>query len=258
MRFQLEHQVFFEPVAPHKIVFDAFIAPLRQEFARISLEKVDSGKGPGRSVVPFHQLGGFFFAPTFLPPRDEPFRVRKAEARLVGFQIRQQTPCGLELSQITAQQGIGEAGLCCEAEMLDQLDSLVHRGVVGDTLEPEDLVKPETQQVLQARFGRAVLGFSVDQPIQRCLPANDAIDQLLTQAAVGRRELGAAQSGVKEVFDKLSPARFNWAKAGRVCPRRAICRCQKAGGSLGTEAPYLGPVQNLGRNFSWFLAAHDL
>ena len=90
--------------------------------------------------------------------------------------------------------------------LLGQFDGFVHGGVVGDAVEPENLVKAEAQQVLQRRLLRAAGGLAGDQPIQRRLPADDAIDQFLAQAAVGGRKPRSGQRVFEQVLDEI-PAR---------------------------------------------------
>ncbi len=52
----------------------------------------------------------------------------------------------------------------------------------------------------------SIARFSANQPIERLLPAHDAINQLLTQPAVGRGKLCAGQGAVEDGLDEV-PAR---------------------------------------------------
>jgi hypothetical protein len=60
-------------------------------------------------------------------------------------------------------------------------------GVVGNPVEPENLVETQPQQYLEPQLLRAPAGFARDEPVQRRLPADGAIGQLLAKAAVWGR-----------------------------------------------------------------------
>ena len=70
-----------------------------------------------------------------------------------------------------------------------------------------------------------MLGFQGNQPIQRGLPSNDAIYEFLAQSPVRWGEARPFQGGFQQVFDEFAA---------------------------------LPALQNLDRNFSWILAAHNL
>src|SRR4029077_13574954 len=105
----------------------------------------------------------------------------------------------------------------------------LHRFVDGrmfrNALEPKDLVKTQSEQCVDERLLSAAVCLAGDEPIQRGLPAHDAIHQSLAQRAVERRKAGASQSAFEQVFHELP---------------------------LPATAP------NLQRNFSWFLTAQLL
>ena len=88
--------------------------------------------------------------------------------------------------------------------MFGQLNRLMHGGMVGDAIEPENLVKPKPQQILQSRFLRPALRPPRHQPIQRRLPADHAINQLLAQMPVGGRKPARGEGGLEQIFRKLT------------------------------------------------------
>ena len=97
--------------------------------------------------------------------------------------------------------------------------------MVGDAVEPKDLVKAQPQEVLQHGLLRTRVGLAGDQPVEGGLPADDAIGQLLAQMAIGRRKPRSGQFRLEPVFHK-TPARI--------------------------------PLQDTQCNFSWFFVAHNL
>ena len=72
---------------------------------------------------------------------------------------------------------------------------------------------------------RAIRRLAVNEPIEGGLPADNAVNEFLAEATIGRGEFRAMQGGFEQIFDEF--ARFP-------------------------------ALQNLHRNFSWFLAGHDL
>jgi hypothetical protein len=120
--------------------------------------------------------------------------------RLGGFELGQRLLRGFGLAQIPAQDRVHETGLRPETAALCQLDGFVDGGVVGDTVEPEDLVEPQAQQVLEHQLLRAAAGSTRDQPVQGGLPADDTIDQFLAKAAVGGREPGFRQRRFQQIL----------------------------------------------------------
>ena len=97
--------------------------------------------------------------------------------------------------------------------------------MVWDSVEPEDLVEAEPQEILHQRLLRAFVGFACKKPIERGLPADNAINKFLAKAAIGRGNVASAQLGLEQIFDEIA------------------------------FAPVL---EDLDRNFSWILAAHKL
>ncbi len=78
----------------------------------------------------------------------------------------------------------------------------MHGGVVGDAVEPEHLIEAEAKQNLQGRLLGAAFGPARDEPVERSLPADYAIDEFLTQAAIRGGE--GWQAGFEEIFDVIS------------------------------------------------------
>src|ERR1017187_637085 len=90
-----------------------------------------------------------------------------ADVRLRSFQLLNQAPGDVELAQVATQDGIDESRLGLEAALPGQLNSLVNGGMSGDAIEPKDLVKPETQEVMEHWFLGACVGLAGYQPIER-------------------------------------------------------------------------------------------
>jgi hypothetical protein len=148
-----------------------------------------------------------------------------AKMRLMGLEFGQQAAGVLKFAQVTAQHRVDKSGLRTETALPRQLDRFVDRGMMRDAIEPEDLVQPKPQEILQRRFLDAALRFAGDEPIERCLPAHDAINQLLTEMAIGRRKARSGQRRFEQVLN---------------------------------ESPPFPPLQNTQRYLSWFFAAHNL
>ena len=191
MRFQLEDQVLFEPIPADEVIFHTFVAPLGQEFAGVGLQGVDAGEGLRRRVVPFHQLRRAVGAPAFLPAGHQPFRMGIAKVRLLCLQLGQQAPGGVELAQVAAQDGIDESRLGVKAALPGQLDGFVDGGMVGDAIEPEDLVKAEPQQVLQ-RWASAGARPSCGRSANRGSPASGRCHRPVPGTGGGRRAKAAS------------------------------------------------------------------
>jgi len=73
------------------------------------------------------------------------------------------------------------------AGALGLLNGFVDGGVRRDAVEPKNLVEAKAEEVLKrgALFA-AGRGFAGDEPIQRGLPADDAADQFMAEAAIRR------------------------------------------------------------------------
>jgi hypothetical protein len=186
MRFQLEDKMLARPVAGLKIVFHIFRAPFFDELAGVGFKGVDARKSFWRRVVPLQKLRGFFVTEIFPPFFDEPFGLRPAERGPGNFQIGQEFFSLARFTQVAAQNGVHKTGLRAEAALLGEFHGFVDGGMVGNAVEPENLVEAEAQQVLEHVLLFASVGFSQDEPVECGLPADDAIDNFLAQPAIRR------------------------------------------------------------------------
>ena len=96
-----------------------------------------------------------------------------------GLEFRKAVFRRVSLPQESAQNSVHETGLGPIARALGHLDGLVNGGMVGDAIKPENLIEPQAQQILQARFLRPALSFKGDEPVERGLPAHDAEDEFM-------------------------------------------------------------------------------
>ena len=72
-----------------------------------------------------------------------------------------------------------------------------------NAIQPEDLIKPEAQQILQGGFLRAAAGFAGDQPVEGGQPADHAVNRSPGRAP-GRRGKGGSGQGVfEQIFGKF-------------------------------------------------------
>ena len=169
-----------------KIVLDIFLAPFFEQFAGVGFKRVHAGKGFWRGVVPFEQLFRALVAKAFLPFLNQPLRMREADGRVGCFQILEGLFGGVKFAQITAQDGVDKAGFGAEALAFGEFDGFMDGGVRRDFIEPEDLVEAQAKEILYAGVLPAALRLPGNEPIQRGLPADDAINQFLAQCAVER------------------------------------------------------------------------
>ena len=96
--------------------------------------------------------------------------------------------------------------------------------VIGNAIEPEHLVKAETQQNFHVRSLLAPFGLAGDEPIEGFLPATDPVNELLAERAIDRRNPRLRQFALENIFDKC---RFG-----------------------------LPQLKHADGNFSWFLNSH--
>src|SRR5579864_5245979 len=225
MRLQFKVEVFGEPVLTNKIVFDVFFAPKREQLCRFNLQSIYTGVRLRSSVVPFQQLESGILSPAREPAIYQPLRVRITQSGAFLLELIQQGPRCVMLPEVTAQNRVYESGLWPEPALFGQFDGNMHRGVIGDPVEPKNLVQTEAQEVLQSGLLDPVSGLASDQPIEGGLPANDAVHEFLAQPPVYRREACPGQCAVQQF----------------------LC-----------EVPFAAVAQDLNRNFSWFLPAHYL
>ena len=196
------------PIELARLKSHAFLLPVLGQGRRIRLERVEAGVGVRRGVVPFEQLAQRAFAPARVPAAAKPVRVGITERRLGLFQILEQLLSGLVLPAVTAQQRVEEAGLRPEAELFGHLDGLVDGRVVGDAVEPEHLIKAQTQQDLERSFLLAAVGFACDEPVERGFPSDHAAGQLVDQAAIHRRERVGGKFPLQEGLQELGRLRM--------------------------------------------------
>ena len=149
MRLQFENEIFFKPIAPRKIIFDPFVAPLGEQFAGVGAKRVQAGEVFRGRVVPLEEEAQVFGAPALLPPSAEPVRMGEGEGGLGCLQFLEQPAGFLAFAGIAAEEGVDEARLRAESELPGQRDGFMHSGVVGDAVEPEHLIEPQPQQDLQ-------------------------------------------------------------------------------------------------------------
>lgn len=109
--------------------------------------------------------------------------------RLAGFEFVEQRARRFKFPEVSPQQRIHKSRLCSKAPLFGQFHGHVNRGMARDTVQPENLVQAETEQVLESGFLSPMAGLAIDQPVQSCLPSDDPIHELLTQPAVSRREV---------------------------------------------------------------------
>ena len=93
---------------------------------------------------------------------------------------------GFGFAAVGAEDGVDEFGLREEAAPLADFDALIHGGVGGHAVEPEHLVEGEAEEVLHEGLLGMGARLAGDEPIKGEFPADDAVNQFLEQAAIGR------------------------------------------------------------------------
>ncbi|MEI6077124.1 MAG: hypothetical protein WCS94_16205, partial [Verrucomicrobiota bacterium] len=97
------------------------------------------------------------------PLLHQPFGVRPADRRLGGFHISEDFFDFVRFAKITAQDGINEAGLLYISRTLGLFHGFMDGGMRGNTVEPENLVETEPQEILECRaLFSSRAGFSGD------------------------------------------------------------------------------------------------
>ena len=131
--------------------------------------------------------------------------MRPAERGLGDFHVDENFFDLVGLAQITAQYGVDETGLMAVTGTFGLLDGFMDGGVRWDTVEPENLVEAEAQQIFQRRplLARGV-GFAGDKPVERGLPAHDAADEFVTKAAVGGRKARGGKRSFEQIFSEFT------------------------------------------------------
>jgi hypothetical protein len=148
-----------------------------------------------------------------------------AEVGFGVFELVEEEAGSVAFAAVATEESVEEAGLGSEAGMAGEFDGFVDGGVVGDAVEPEELVETEAEEgaeggLLVAAGG----GFAGDEPVEGGLPADDAVDEFLAEAAVDGGERG--EEGVEE--------------------------------GLGVVVSLFALLQDAEGNFSWFLRRHRL
>ena len=179
----------------------------------------------GRGVVPVQQARQEFRSPPLHPPRAEPLRVRIAHRRLAGLELIESLANGVPLTEAAAQQGVDEARLGATPKPASQVHGLVHRRVIGDSVQPEKLVEAGAQENLHGGLLRARPGFLDDQPVQGGGLPDHAVNQFLEQSSVRTGQMAVLKRLLQQVF--------------RVSTLSALSLLEDSDG-----------------NFSWFFARH--
>ena len=107
-----------------------------------------------------------------------------ANGRIGNFQVGQKFFGLVSFAQIATQNGVYKSSLRTKAALFGEFDRFVDGGVVGNPVEPENLVEAEAQQILERGFLFAPVGFSHNEPVERGLPAHDAINNFLAKPTV--------------------------------------------------------------------------
>jgi hypothetical protein len=71
------------------------------------------------------------------------------------FQIFEQRARGVVLAQVAAQDGIHETGLGLQSFALGNLHRFIDRGMIGDAIQPKNLIQAKAQQDLEQGFWSA-------------------------------------------------------------------------------------------------------
>ena len=69
---------------------------------------------------------------------------------------------GVELAQVSAEDGVDETGLGAEAAAFGLLDRFMDRSVIRDAVESEDLEQSQAQEALERGFLGAPIGLAGD------------------------------------------------------------------------------------------------
>ena len=102
------------------------------------------------------------------------------------FQFDKGFLCGVEFPEIAAQHGVYKSGFRAEAFALGQFHGFVDGCMGGNPVQPKDLVQAQAEDVLEVGILLPAFGLAGNEPIQRSMGADDAIDQFLAKGAIGR------------------------------------------------------------------------
>ena len=131
--------------------------------------------------------------------------MRPAERGLGGFHIGEDFFHLVKFAEIGAENGVDETGLRDVAGTFGLLNSFVDGGVRRNAVEPKNLVEAEAQQIhergTRLASGR---GLARDEPVERGLPAHDAADEFVAQAAIRWRQARGRERSFEKIFSKFS------------------------------------------------------
>src|SRR6185295_6971623 len=102
------------------------------------------------------------------------------DGRIGCLKICKQFRRGIPFADVAAQHSVDESRLRAKAGIAGELDNDMDGSVMGNAVEPEDLIEAQLKQNAKRRFLRAAISFAGDKPIKRRLLANDTIDQFMT------------------------------------------------------------------------------
>lgn len=120
-----------------------------------------------------------------------------------------------------AEDGVDETGLGAEVEGIGGLDGFMDSGVWGDAVEPEELVESEAEEDTDGGGGFVLAGLTIDEPIERGPPAQNAGAHLMDEGAIGGWKAVFGEGAIEHILEET------------------------AGRSVAEE--------NTSGNFSWFL-----
>ncbi len=125
---------------------DVLQAPIGNQFRRCASEGVGAGEGGWWGIEPLKQ---FIEGTPVQGPRPafhQPGWKRPAGGRVCLAQSGQRLTGGLAFPGVATQDGIDESTLGSEAELAGEGDGIVDDGVIGDAIQPEQLVEAEAEQ----------------------------------------------------------------------------------------------------------------
>lgn len=203
MRLEVKHPCRRSPVHRPRTEGDSLRGPARGERLRTCAEGVSPDADTGRGVVPSEELLELLRAPDPGPSLNQPCRMRPARRRIGLAQARECGPDGVPFANRPAQERVDETALMGTTCAATKLNGIVHRRVVRDPIEPEQLVEAQPQ-----RFEHpGVLGSgslaSGDEPVQCGPPAQHTKNQFPGKPAVRRAEGAKFGIGVHPMFREI-------------------------------------------------------
>ncbi len=223
MGIEAENELVARPVPGAGGKADAFRAPGVGELGGRGAEGVDAGVGRGRGVVPVEKADSGFGTEGGGPALPEPLWVGETKAGIVGFKRGEKFDGRRTFAGVAAQEGVDEAGLGAEAEAAGEFDGFMNGGVVGDATEPEHLIEAKPEKDLEGEFLRATGGLAGDEPVERALPADGAVNEFLAETAIGGRQAGTGQGDIEQAFDVVRAHRVLHEQLGGDLPWIPFC-----------------------------------